>query len=615
MKMYLKNYLKLAVFILFTGLITAQETDADYIRANYNKEEVYITMRDGIRLFTSIYSPKDTLRKYPVLMNRTPYNVGPYGKNEFKKVLGPSDNLTRDGYIFVYQDVRGKFMSEGEYMDVRPFNPDKKGTETDEASDTYDTIEWLLKNQKNFNGRVGLYGISYPGFYVVMGLLSRHPAIKAASPQAPIADWFIGDDFRHNGAFFLNSAFPFYYVFGKERDSLTTKWGESFKFPHDNGYKFYLETGALKNFNSKYLKDSVKFWLEVTENDTYNDFWKARTTLPHLNNIVTPILTVGGLFDAEDCYGALKTYEAIERNSPDNLNFIVMGPWFHGGWERSDGDSLGSIYFGSKTSQYYNDSIIVPFFSYFLKAKGHGYFTEASVFETGANKWNKLESWPPDTAQAKSLYLNPGGILTDTAASGWNYDEFISDPENPVPFTRNDSKRMNRGYMVEDQRFLSGRRDVLTYYSDVLKDDLTVSGEIEADIFVSTSSTDADWVVKIADVFPENDPLSADTLKGFEMLVRGEPFRGKFRNSFEKPEPFIPDRVTNIKFKMPAVNHTFKAGHRIMVQIHSSWFPLVDRNPQKFMKINLADDNDYIKAVHRLFYGGKSSSRVILPVR
>lgn len=609
------NKLTLFALLFACGFLSAQSNTADFVKANYAKDEVYITMRDGVKLFTAIYTPKDTAQKYPVLMNRTPYNVGPYGKDEYKKALGPSDDLTRDKYIFVYQDVRGRFMSEGEYADVRPFNPDKKGMETDEASDTYDTIEWLLKNQRNFNGRVGLYGISYPGFYVVMGLLSRHPAIKAASPQAPIADWFKGDDFRHNGAFYLNSAFPFYYVFGKKRDSLTTKWGQSFQFPHENGYKFYLETGALKNFNEKYLRDSVKFWLEVTENDTYNDFWKARTTIPHLKNINTPTLTVGGLFDAEDCYGAWKTYEAIEKNTPDNLNFLVMGPWFHGGWERSDGDSLGSIYFGSKTSDYYNDSILVPFFSYFLKGKGRGYFTEAAVFETGANKWNKFDKWAPANTQSKRFYFNPGGFLTDSIPAKWNYDEFISDPAKPVPFTKNDSRRMNREYMVEDQRFLMGRPDVLTYYSDVLDSDLTVSGEIEADIYVSTSSTDADWVVKLVDVFPENDPELADTLRGFEMLVRGEPFRGKFRNSFEKPEPFIPDRVTNIRFKMPAVNHTFKAGHRIMVQVHSSWFPLVDRNPQKFMEIHKAGDADYIKAIHRMFYGEKAASSIILPVR
>jgi uncharacterized protein len=596
--------------------LNAQQS-ADVVRGTYAKSEHMIPMRDGVKLFVAVYSPRNTSQKYPILLSRTPYSCAPYGPNEYKETIGPSPLFQKVGYIIVYQDVRGAYMSEGAYVNMRPQNDKKNGPkDVDESSDTYDTIDWLVKNIPNNNGRVGLWGISYPGFYTAVGTIDAHPALKAVSPQAPISDWFIGDDFHHNGTFFLPHAFNFFSRFGSARPKPTTTSGESFSHGTPDGYKFFLEMGALANADKKYMRGKIAFWNEMMDHPTYDGWWQARNTRPHLRNTKPAVMTVGGWFDAENLFGALNTYKSIEKQSPGAYNILVMGPWFHGGWSRSDGDELGNVRFGSKTSVYYRENIELAFFNYYLKDKGSLKLPEAYVFETGSNKWKTYEQWPPANSRTESLYLGSNGKLSFTASRENNtFDEYISDPARPVPFIENIAIGMTREYMVDDQRFAARRPDVLVYQTDVLTDDVTVAGPITASLIVSTSGTDSDFVVKLIDVYPsdapDNDPNpSGMKMGGYEMLVRGEPMRARFRKSFEKPEPMVPNKSDKIEYVMPDVNHTFMKGHRIMVQVQSTWFPLVDRNPQKFVDIYKAVDSDFQKATQRVYH----SSRVILNV-
>ncbi len=573
-------------------------------------------MRDGVKLFTSVYIPKDKTQTYPILLNRTPYTVQPYGP-EFKESLGPSALFAREGYIFVYQDVRGKWMSEGEFADMRPHNEKKtKPTDIDESTDTYDTIEWLLKNIPNNNGRVGMFGISYPGFYASAGSIDSHPNLKAVSPQAPVGDWFIGDDFHHNGAFFLPHAYNFYSGFGQPRTGPGLTRPKQFIHGTPDGYKFFMEMGTVKNGLELYkqkLGTNIPFMEEMVQHPNYDEWWQARNILPKLKNVKTAVMTVGGWFDAEDLYGALNTYSSIEKQNPTTTNMLVMGPWFHGGWSRSDGDRLGNARFGSKTAEFYREKIELPFFNFYLKycqepcKISH---PEAYMFETGSNEWRKYDSWPPKNAEMKSIYIQQNGKLSfdvPTATDKNAFDEYISDPAKPVPFIENTSIGMTREYMTDDQRFASRRGDVLVYQTDVLTEDMTLAGPIIASLFASTSGTDSDFVVKLIDVFPDDakdfepNPGNFRTA-GYQMLVRGEPFRARFRNSFEKPEAMKPNQATKVEFKLPDVNHTFQKGHRIMIQIQSSWFPLVDRNPQTFVpNIYLANDTDFQKATQRVY--------------
>lgn len=585
----------------------------------FDKIVYRIPMRDGAKLYTVVYVPKDHSQSYPILLNRTPYTVAPYN-DEYKTSLGPSDLYVGEGYIFAYQDVRGRFMSEGEFVDMRPqLGPGAGPKDIDESTDTWDTIDFLVKNVPVNNGRVGMYGISYPGFYTAAGVINAHPALKCASPQAPISDWFLVDDFHHNGAFFLTDAFRFFSVFGLPRPNLTTEWGPNFDFKTADAYKFYLELGALKNANERYFHNNIKFWNDLMAHDVYDEYWKARSLPPHLTKIQPAILTVGGWFDAEDLSGALKTYQTIEHSSPGIQNTIVMGPWFHGGWARSAGDRLGDISFDSKTSEYYQREIELPFFNHYLKDKPMPKIPEAAMFETGSNQWRSFESWPPAGAVQKSLYLGPDHSVSfdEPKASDAGFDEYVSDPARPVPFTGETALRRSREYMDEDQRFAWRRPDVVSYQTPILEKDVTLAGSVEADLWVSTTGTDADFVVKIIDVLPDGSPdpdapQPAVELMGYQMLVRAEVMRGKFRNSFTSPEPFVPGQVTNVKFKVPDLLHTFKKGHRMMVQIQSSWFPLVDRNPQKFCNIYTASDSDFQKATHRIYrtYGHFSRIRV-----
>jgi len=591
------------------------------VKANYAKAEHRISMRDGVKLFTVVYSPKDTSKKYPIMLMRTPYSVGPYGADAYKVSLGPSQLFAKEGYIFVYQDVRGRFMSEGQFVDVRPHKEKKSAAaDTDESSDTYDTIDWLVKNVPNNNGRVGMWGISYPGFYAAMGAIDAHPALKAASPQAPIADWFIGDDFHHNGTLFLPHAFNFFSGFGRPRPQPTTEGARGFIHFMPDGYKFFLELGPLQNVNRDYFKGDVAFWNQMMEHPNYDEYWKARDTRPHLKNIKPAVMTVGGWFDAEDLFGALNTYKAIERQSPGAYNILVMGPWFHGGWSRSTGESLGNVQFGSKTAEFYRENIELVFFNHYLKEKGELKLPEAYVFETGSNEWKTYAEWPPKTAAPRNLYFNAGGRLSFDAPKEANaFDQYTSDPARPVPYINEMATGMTREYMTDDQRFASRRPDVVVYQTNVLTEDVTVAGPVTASLFVSTTGTDSDFIVKLVDVYPNDAPNNSPSpagvkMGGYEMLVRGEPMRARFRNSFEKPEAMTPDRVTKVEFVMPDVNHTFLKGHRIMAQVQSSWFPLVDRNPQKFVDIYKATEADFQKATQKVYRASDSASHLVLQI-
>lgn len=611
----------LFIIILCSGysISPAQESS---VRADYEKVERQIPMRDGTKLFTSIYQPKDRSKKYPILLNRTPYSVNPYGRDDYKTSLGPSPLFQKEKYIFVYQDVRGQYMSEGEYVNMRPHNPNKMPREFDESSDTFDTIDWLIKNVPNNNGRVGMWGISYPGFYAAMGIIDAHPALKASSPQAPIADWFIGDDFHHNGALFLPHAFNFFSTFGLPRPKPTTEEHPRFSHGTPDGYKFFLELGPVANANEKYLKGRIAFWNEMMEHPTYDQYWQARSTLPHLKNIRPAVMTVGGWFDAEDLYGALNTYKTIERLNPGINNTLVMGPWYHGGWSRADGDLLGDIHFGAKTSVYYQATVELPFFNCLLKDKCDHKIPEALVFETGSNQWRRYEQWPPANTTARSLYLKAdGGLSFDPpqAVAGETFDEYVNDPNRPVPFINGTAIGMTREYMVEDQRFAARRPDVLVYATEPLNKTTTLAGPIKATLYIATTGTDADYVVKLIDVFPDDAPdnnpnPSGVKMGGYQMLVRGEPMRARFRSSWEHPEALVPNEVTKVEFTLPDVNHAFLKGHRMMVQIQSSWFPLVDRNPQQFVNINQAVEADFQRATHRVYRSREHGTHITINV-
>jgi len=612
-----KIIILLFLFISFVGF--SQQNDSTWFANNYTKKELYITMRDGVKLFTTVYMPKDESEKHPILLTRTPYSCAPYGEDKLSPFWNsPRMYFMKEHYIYVQQDVRGRWMSEGIFEDVRPYNPNKKGNDTDEASDTYDTIDWLVKNLKNNNGNVGVFGISYPGFYSTMAALSNHPALKAVSPQAPVTEWFLGDDFHHNGALMLMDGFAFYSGFGKPRPKPTTVGPKGFDFPTKDNYEFYLRTGALTNF-SKLMGDSIKFWKDLMAHPNYDAWWKARDARANVQLISPNIATlvVGGLYDAEDCYGAWNLYKAIEKKTKNN-NKIVMGPWYHGQWARSDGSFLGNVQWGSNTTEWYGKNVELPFFNYYLKQKGSiDQLKEATVFFTGANEWKHLPKWPMDEVSYESYALRKGGYLSKQVPliaplSSWQ--EYTSDPAKPVPYTEDVHFGRTREYMTDDQRFAARRPDVLVFQTEPLENDLTLGGPITADLMVAISGTDADFVVKLIDVFPDNFTYEKGNnyvMNGYQMLVRGEVMRGKFRNSFEKPEPFVPNKPTRVKYELPDVAHTFKKGHRLMIQIQSSWFPLVDRNPQQFLDIYQAKDSDFKKATIRIYH---NDSKIVLPV-
>jgi uncharacterized protein len=608
-----------------TSAEQAADERRDYIKANYTKSEYQIPMRDGVRLFTAVYVPKAD-EQYPIMLNRTPYTVQPYGVDNYRANLGPSEKFFRGSYIFAYQDVRGKGRSEGKFVHVRPYILDKKSNQqVDEASDTYDTIDWLVKHVAKNNGKVGISGISYPGFYAAMGSIDAHPALKASSPQAPVSEWFIGDDFRHNGAFFLSHAFRFFSSFGQDWRPYDTVGPRPFDYGTPDGYEFYLRAGPLGNFDEKYFHGKIEYWNEIVDHDTYNSYWQSRNLRASLKNIKPAMMTVGGWFDAEDLFGALRVYESAEKMSPGGTNMIVMGPWIHGGWSGGDGDRLGHVRFNAKTAEFYRDNIEFPFFDYYLKDKGEPKLAEAYMFETGRNEWHKHDRWPPQEAKARTLYFQAAGKLDWNAPteSGEAFDEYISDPGKPVPYASEIAQNMPVTYMVDDQRFAAYRTDVLVYQTETLEEDLRVAGPLKATLHVSTTGTDSDWVVKLIDVYPgdfPDDPASEEShrpakkMGGYQQLVRGEPFRGKFRNSYENPEAFAPGKLDKVQFELPDIYHAFRRGHRIMIQVQSSWFPLTDRNPQKFMNIGQARTEDFQKATQHVYRSAKTPSGIELRV-
>jgi len=609
--------LAFVLFISVTGWAQQFADDSLFVRTHYDKIERMIEMRDGIKLFTAIYIPKDIApdNQYPFIMQRTPYSCRPYGEDQYSARLTQYIHLAREGYIFVFQDVRGKYMSEGEYVNIRPHNPNKTGDEIDESSDTYDTIDWLVNNIENNNGRVGIFGISYPGFYSTASLPGAHPALKAVSPQAPVTEWFLGDDFHHNGAFFVMDAFRFFSSFGQPRPEPTTEGNPGFEFPTPDNYDFFLREGTLQNLTEKYMSN-ISFWNDMMQHPNYDDFWQARDIRDHLKNVTPAVMTVGGLYDAEDAFGPWYVYQAIEEQSPQTDNRIVMGPWYHGQWSRGDGDFLGNVNFGNKTSVYYRQQIELPFFNYYLKGEGDFEQAKAHVFDGGSNDWHNFEQWPPAEAETVQLYFHPNGKLSlEAPDEAEAFDEYVSDPNNPVPYTEDVHLRRTREYMTDDQRFAARRPDVMVYQTDVLTEDVTIAGPLFANLFTSTTGTDADYVVKLIDVYPDDKENVYENeqvpMGGYQRLVRGEVMRGRFRNSFEEPEAFVPGKVEEVRFLMPDMMHTFKKGHRIMVQVQNSWFPLVDRNPQKFIDIyQEAEASDFQKATHRIYVDENRPSHV-----
>ena len=582
---------------------------------HYTKYEYMIPMRDGVNLYTQVYIPKDTSKKYPILFKRTPYSVRNYGPTNYTNRLGPNDLYPGEGFIFVYQDVRGKFKSEGDFIVMKPHITKKQNSrDTDESSDTFDTIEWLLKNISNHNGRVGQWGISYPGWQTVMGMIDAHPALKASSPQASPADMWIGDDFHHNGAFRLMYTFSWLIGSAQTRTGQTTARPPRFEYGTSDGYKFFLDIGSISNINSKYMHDRVPTWNEYMEHGDYDEYWEKQNVLQHLNNISHPVLNVAGWFDAEDFYGPMSIYYTIEEKNPDNKSTLVVGPWHHGGWSSMDGDMLGDIQFDKKTGVYFREKVEYPFFMYYLKDEGELDLPEALVFETGSNQWKSYDQWSPEEAVEKDLYFHAGGKLSfiqPAEESDKAFDSYISDPDKPVPWSTNIQTRQGYLWMVEDQRFAARRPDVLTYQSDILTENITIAGPIKADIYVSTTGTGADWIVKLIDVYP-GDELGK--MGDYQMLLAGEVFRSKYRNSFENPEPMIPNKVTEIEFDLRDKCHTFLKGHSIMVQVQSTWFPVIDRNPQKYVDIYHAKEEDFQKAVHTVYRSKEFPSHLKIKV-
>lgn len=582
----------------------------------YVKHEYMVPMRDGVRLYTAVYVPRDTARQYPIMMRRTPYSVAPYGPGKYPSTLGPSKHFDRDGYIFVLQDIRGKFLSEGQYEYHAPIKTTKAGNrDTDHATDTYDTIEWLIRNLRHHNGRVGIWGISYPGFLAALSLVDSHPALVAVSPQAPMGDTFIGDDFHHNGAFFLAHAFGWLAGTAPSRSNRDAATGRrrGFDYGTPDGYRFFLELGPLANAEAKYFRGEVPAWTEFMQHGTYDEYWRSRNVPQHMNNVKPAVMTVGGWFDSEDPWGAVNIYRAIETKNPGAFNILVWGPWLHGGWARMDGDTLGYARFGTKTSLWYREQIELKFFRAFLKEQKTPDLPETWAFMTGGNEWRSFTSWPPRESKETPLYLHDDGSLSFSAPTREGYREYVNDPSKPVPFTATTTTRMGHLFMVEDQRFASTRPDVLVYESEVLDRDVTIAGPIGVSLSASTSGTDCDWVVKLIDVYPPDFPDPSPNPAGVrlghaQMLIGAEVLRSKFRNSLEHPEPIPPGEVTTFSYIIPDKFHRFKKGHRIMVQIQSTWFPLVDRNPGTFVDIYKAAESDFRPTTQRVHSGGANPS-------
>lgn len=628
----MKNSLKIiiglfAIISMSCNRSSDSEKKENYAQKNYNKQEATITMRDGIKLFVSIYSPKDVSKTYPILLQRTPYSCAPYGKTEFREHIGPNETMMKEGYIIVYEDVRGRWMSEGTYDNMRPYIPNKKDkSQIDESSDTYDTIDWLVKNVANNNGKVGTWGISYPGFYTSYSTLDAHPALKAASPQAPIGDFFF-DDFHHNGAFLL-TYFRAIGLFGAPKNTPTdTAWYKLPEFNTKDQYQFFLDAGPISNLNkyyesktldntSKLNETSVKdfFWQEIINHPNYDENWQKKSLVGHLKNDSSKVATmvVGGWYDAEDLYGTFETYKHFESNPSRPYNTIVVGPWSHGGWSHEPGkQSVGNVYFGDSISTFFQKNIETKFFHHFLKENGDAVsgLPEAYVFDTGAKVWQQYAVWPPKNAVQQSYYLKANQELSPIApAKNAKPLVFVSDLTKPVPYSEDIKVVFTpRKYMTDDQRFAARRPDVLVYQTPVLEKDMTLAGDIWAKLQVATTGTDADWIVKVIDVFPpdaEENEAMQDHLKmsNYFMMLRSEVMRSKYRNSFSNPQPMVKNQKTEITIHLQDVYHTLKKGHRLQIQIQSTWFPLIDLNPQTFVEnIYKANASDFKTQTHSVY--------------
>ncbi|WP_114939232.1 CocE/NonD family hydrolase [Mucilaginibacter endophyticus] len=605
-----KIYLFFVLVVLYTG-VNAQ---SNYVKEHFTKKDVYITMRDGVKLFTSIYTPKDasSQNKYPMMMQRTCYSIAPYGEDKYPARLGPSEIMMKEGYIFVYQDVRGRWKSEGTWTNMTPVIDNKKSKkDVDEGSDTYDTIDWLVKNVANNNGKVGQYGISYPGFYTAAGILSNHPALKASSPQAPISDFFF-DDFHHNGAFIEGYFFTF-PVFGVQKTDTTSKaWYTMLKPDSKDGYQYLLDLGPLKNAD-KFYHDNF-FWQETINHPNYDEFWQKRGLLKHYGKVKPAVMLVGGWFDAEDLTGPLAIYKTINKSDPNAYNTIVMGPFGHGRWSRETGHTMHSnVYFGDSVATFYQKNIEAKFFNHFLKGNGdkNSGLPNAYMFNTGKKEWATFDKWPAANAVHEKMFLGADGKLANSQPAIAGSVSYVSDPLKPVPYTEDNTTTMGftpHNYMSEDQRFAGRRPDVLVYQSEVLNDDVTLGGEIMAHLKIATTGTDADFVVKLIDVYPADEPNNPYMpnkniiLSNYWQMVRSEVMPARFRNSFEKPEALVANQKTDVNFRLQDVLHTFKKGHRIMIQVQSTWFPIVARNPQKFVENPYkAEESDYIKATETVY--------------
>lgn len=611
------SFIVLAACVMMSQTPSSAVVRESPVKEAYTKMEQYITMRDGVRLFTSIYLPKESSEKHPILLQRTPYSVAPYGVDKYKMSIGPSSSFAGESYIVVYQDVRGRWNSEGVFVDMNPVKVKKARKESDETTDTFDTIEWLVKNLPNNNGRVGMWGISWPGHFTAQGMLSNHPALKAVSPQAPMIDLWEGDDAYHLGAFQLTANYSFFLRFGGYRPKPITEAPKPIDVGNPDGYDFYLNAKTFSNL-TEILGEQAVYWNAYIGHDTYDSYWQARNLRPHFKNISPAVLTVGGWFDGEDLLGPLATFATLNKQSSKTSNRLVMGPWTHGQWARGNGETrIGNAWFGSDTSKWFQETIELPFFNYYLKSKGSFSAGAATMFETGTNRWRTFDAWPPSSAKSSTLYFHPEGRLESGLSSGGSAEstEWISDPNKPVPYTMDISLGYSRNYMTEDQRFASSRPDVIVFQTDALSEDLTISGPLDVKLFASTTGTDSDFIIKIIDVHPNDYKTPAESPSnwkagGYQMLVRGDTLRGKFRDSFSNPKPFTPNQPTEVGFKLQDIFHTFRKGHRLMIHVQASWFPIVDRNPQQFMTIRDAKPEDFKKATLRLYHTKDRPSQI-----
>ncbi|WP_206513814.1 CocE/NonD family hydrolase [Pseudoflavitalea rhizosphaerae] len=602
------------VMLLLLALSTATTALASpTVPPNYERMEILITMRDGVKLNTVIFTVPNSSEPLPFLFLRTPYGVSGYpSPNDMMS----TKEMANEGYIFVFQDIRGRYKSEGKFEMMRFTRDKSKPGAIDESTDTYDTIEWLLKNIKNNNGKVGMFGVSYNAWTAMQGAVDPHPALKVISEEATPADMYLGDDFHHNGAFRLSYGFE--YAFREE----ISKTDSAFPFTKLDTYEWYLQLGALSNVNKNHFHNKIPTWNNFVNHPDYDDFWKKQALAYRLDYPRVAVLHTAGWWDQEDFYGPLKAYALLEKRDSNHRNYFVAGPWNHGGWARGDGKTLGKIRFDQPTSEQYRAEIQAPWFAWHLKGKGDGKFPEARTFQTGSNTWQSYNSWPPQQAKATNLYMHPNGKLSFTKPNGGeqSYDAYVSDPANPVPYRPRpivptySATSTWRFWLVDDQRFAHHRPDVLTWETEALEEDITITGEIFAKLFASTTGSDADWIVKLIDVYPDHFP-EEPLMSGYQLMIANDVFRGRYRQSFEKPTALQPGKVNNFTIDLHSANHVFKKGHRIMVQVQSSWFPIIDRNPQTFVpNIYKAKDSDYKKATHKIFRSASFPSHIQLPL-